>query len=486
MTFINREAELSFLEEAWQSPKAQFVVLWGKRRVGKTELVKKFIADKPHIYFLSESTHDREQLSRFSTALGKFFLEPLLTTRGFAGWEESFEYVRDKKIKFVLAIDEFPYLIQSNPAIPGLFQKAWDEYWSKSGICLILLGSSIAMMESEVLGYTSPLYGRRTGQWRVEPMDFEAVRKFRSSASFEDRLFHYALAGGIPAYWLQFDRKIDFSHNLKLHVLKKGRALYDEVEFILREELREPRYYFALLQAVAQGKRKLSEIVNATGISQPTANKYLGVLADLGIVERELPVTEDKPLKSKKGLYLITDEFFGFWFSFIFPRRSELEMNMTEAVLKDIMGQMPHYVSRVYEKISREMLRKHSDLFFPFSAVGRWWDKNEEIDLVAVNPALNSILFCEVKWSKKPVGVDIYEALRTKAKLITWGKTDRKEFYCLFSKKGFTDAMIKLAKKDGVVLFRENRPLSGTRQTISGIRNKKSGGGFGPPPLSTT
>jgi len=459
MTFINREEELSFLEEAWQSPKAQFVVLWGKRRVGKTELVKKFISDKPHIYFLSESTHDREQLSRFSTALGKFFQEPLLTTRGFAGWEESFEYVRDKKKKFVLVIDEFPYLIQSNPAIPGLFQKAWDEYWSKSGILLILLGSSIAMMESEVLGYKSPLYGRRTGQWRVEPMDFGAVSRFRSTASFEDRMFHYALAGGIPAYWLQFDREKDFAHNLKMRVLKKGQALYDEVEFILREELREPRYYFALLQAVAQGKRKLSEIVNATGISQPTANKYLGVLADLGIVEREIPVTEDKPLKSKKGLYRITDEFFGFWFSFIFPRRAELEMGMADAVLKDIIGQMPRHVSTVYEKIARETLRKHTDLLFPFSAIGRWWDKNEEIDLVAVNPALNSILFCEVKWSEKPVGVDIYEALRAKAKLIAWGKKDRKEFYCLFSKKGFTDAMMRQARKDGVTLFKENRPL---------------------------
>lgn len=460
MTFINREQELSFLEETWQGSKAQFVVLWGKRRVGKTELVKQFIADKPHLYFLSESTHDREQLARFSAAVGRFFQEPLLTTRGFSGWEESFAYIRDKRKKFVLVIDEFPYLIQSNQAIPGLFQKAWDEYWSKSNIRLILLGSSIAMMESEVLGYKSPLYGRRTGQWKVEPMDFDAVGRFRATAPIEDRVFHYSLAGGIPAYWLQFDREKDFAHNLKQHVLRKGQALYDEVEFILREELREPRYYFALLQAVAQGKRKLSEIVNATGISQPSANKYLGVLADLGIVEREIPVTEGKPLKSKKGLYRIIDEFFSFWFRFVFPRRAELEMGLADAVLKDILGQMPQYVSTVYEKIAKESLRMHTDLFFPFSAVGRWWDRNNEIDLVAINPSLNSILFCEVKWSEKPVGVDVYEALREKAKQVSWRQKDRKEFYCLLSRKGFTDAMVKRAKEDGCILFKENRPLT--------------------------
>ncbi len=463
MTFINREQELAFLEESWQGPKARFVVLWGKRRVGKTELVKKFIADRPHIYFLSESTHDREQLARFSVAVGRFFQEPLLSTRGFAGWEESFEYIRDKKKKFVLVIDEFPYLIQSNSAIPGLFQKAWDEYWSKSSIRLILLGSSVAMMESEVLGYKSPLYGRRTGQWKVEPMDFDAVSKFRATAPFEDRLFHYSLAGGIPAYWLQFDRDKDFAYNLQQHVLRKGQALYDEVEFILREELREPRYYFALLQAVAHGKRKLAEIVNATGISQPAANKYLGVLADLGIVEREIPVTEEKPLKSKKGLYRLTDEFFSFWFRFVFPRRAELEMGMADAVLKDILGHMPQYVSSVYEKTAKKTLRKHSDLFFPYSAIGRWWDKNNEIDLVALNPSLNSVLFCEVKGSEKPVGVDVYEALLEKAERVAWGRKGRKEFYSLFSRKGFTDAMVKRAKEDGVILFRENRPLIRTR-----------------------
>ena len=459
MRFIDREKELSFLEEKWKEKKAQFIVLWGKRRVGKTELIRRFVQNKPHVYFLSESTSEHEQLRRFSTAVGEFFREPLLTTRGFSTWEECFKYIRDKGKRFILVVDEFPYLIQSNPGILSLFQKAWDMYWAKSRIYLVLLGSSVAMMENEVLGYRSPLYGRRTGQWRVDPMTFEQVSRFRSGASFEDRLLHYSVAGGIPAYWLQFSRKDDFVSNLKKRVLKKGEMLYDEAEFLLREELREPRYYFALLQAVSQGKRKLSEIVNATGIQLPVANKYLGVLADLKIVSREIPVTEEKPLKSKKGLYRIEDEFFRFWFRFVFPKRSEIEMGRMDGVIKSIMKQMPQHLSLVYEKVAIETIWRHRDRFFPFMSVGRWWDRNEEIDLVGINEESNEILFGEVKWSEKPVGIDVYESLREKASKVQWGRQGRKEFYCLFSRKGFTRTMMKRAREENVALFTEDRPV---------------------------
>jgi len=459
MEFIDRQRELAFLEDKWKEKGAQLIVLWGKRRVGKTELVKQFQKGKPCVYFLAESTHEKDQLHRFSQEVGKFFQEPLLQTRGFAGWEECFRYIKEKKQRFVLCIDEFPYLIFSNPAIPSLFQKAWDEYWSKSEVFLILLGSSMAMMETEVLGYRSPLYGRRTGQWRVEPLSFLEAGKFLKRKSFTEQLHHFAVAGGIPAYWLQFDSEKDIWENLKKHVLHRGAMLYDEVEFILREELREPRYYFALLQAIAQGKRKLSEIVNATGIRQPAANKYLAVLGDLKIVERELPITEEKALKGKKGLYRIQDEFFRFWFRFVFPRRGELEMGRVEGVIRSIKEDFPQYLGLLYEKIAVECLWNHMDSFFPFERIGKWWERNEEIDVVGVNKQRNSILFGEVKWSEKTVGVDIYENLKARSKKVKWGNERRKEFFCLFSKKGFTENMMKIAKEDGVKLFKEDNPV---------------------------
>ena len=223
MNFIDREKELAVFESKYRENRSQFIILWGKRRVGKTELIKRFISDKPHVYFLSASTSEMEQLSRFSAVIGRFFEEPLLQTRGFTSWEESFQYIKMKQRRFIVAIDELPYSILSNPAITSLFQTAWDEYWQDSQIFLIVLGSSVAMMENEVLGYRSPLYGRRTGQWRVDPMTFASVSDFRKSKSFEDRLSHYSVAGGIPAYWLQFSTNLDFWGNLEQNVLKKGR-----------------------------------------------------------------------------------------------------------------------------------------------------------------------------------------------------------------------------------------------------------------------
>lgn len=456
MTFIDRQSELRFLEDKWQDPRPQLIVLWGKRRVGKTELVKQFIADKPSLYFLSESTSDKEQLSRFSQLLGEFLGEALLLTRGFSTWEEAFAYLKSRNERFILVFDEFPYLIQANSAIPSIFQKGWDEYLANSNIYLILLGSSIAMMETEVLGYRSPLYGRRSGQWLVDPMPFRAASQFRADKPFADRLAHFAVAGGVPAYWLRFSPAKEFAENLRDHVFRKGEMLYDEVEFLLRAEVREPRYYFALLQAIAQGKRKLSEIVNASGLQQSHANKYLSVLAELRIVEREVPVTEATPLKSKKGLYRISDEFCRFWFRFVLPRRSELELGRLDHITQESIEQLPQFLGETYEKVAKETLLADMDTFFPFTAIGRWWDRAEEIDVVAINSDLDAILFCEAKATEKKVGSDILESLREKARKVQWGSTGRKEYFCLFSRTGFTVDLLEKARNEGIVLYKED------------------------------
>ncbi len=459
MKFIDRSEESAFLKSKMQGRSAQFIVLWGKRRVGKTELVRRFVQGKPHIYFLSETTSENEQIKRFSAIVGDFFDEPLLKSRGFTSWEEAFIYIGSKRQEIIVVFDEFPYLIQSNPAIPSIFQRGWDESWSRSTVYLILLGSSVGMMESEVLGSRSPLYGRRTGQWKVEPLPFYSASEFRSGKSFEDRMLHFCVAGGMPAYWLQFEKECDFYGNLQRHVLSKGQFLYDEAEFVLREELREPRYYFALLQAIAEGKRKLSEIVNATGLSHSLASKYLGILSDLKIVLREVPVTEKRPLKSKKGLYDISDEFFRFWFRFVFPYRAQIELGKTAELVRTIRREMPQYISYQYEKVARELLVEGQEKVFPILACGRWWDKNDEIDIVAHNTDLNSILFGEVKWSNKQVGTDILLSLKEKAGKVAWGRAKRKEYYCLFSKSGFTDGLLEIAEQEGTVLFEGERCL---------------------------
>jgi len=457
MKFINRTAELSFLDEKCRSGEGQLIVLWGKRRVGKTELVKQFIRMKPHIYFVAESTSSREQLKQLSAAFANFYHEPLLASRGFSDWGEMFLYLGGKKERLILVIDEFPHLLDADAAIASIFQKGWDEHLRESSVILILLGSSIGMMERQVLGQRSPLYGRRTGQWKVEPMSFLNVCQFRPDMPFSDQISHYAVAGGIPAYWLQFEKKLDFWQNIQQRVLAKGQYLYDEAEFILRQELREPRYYFAILAAISQGKRRLSELVNATGFSPMLINKYLGILADLQIVERELPATESKPHKAKKGLYRIQDAFLNFWFRFVLPRRSLLEMGQLDKVLADIRLEWSIYLGSVYETVCKEMLVDASSRFFPFLAIGRWWNKNEEIDLVAINEEENCILFAEVKYSTKPVGINIYEELLHKARSVVWGRPGRQERFALFSATGFTDAMLRLARDEEVALWKGDK-----------------------------
>jgi hypothetical protein len=273
-------------------------------------------------------------------------------------------------------------------------------------------------------------------------------------------MMHYSLAGGVPAYWLHLSEEKDFFRNLRDHVLKKREPLYDEAEFLLREELREPRYYFSLLQAIAQGKRKLAEIVNATGIPHATANKYLLVLSDLDIVEREVPVTEKNPAKSKKGLYRIKDQFLGFWFRFVFPRRGDLEMGRHERVLREIGKGMPPYLSPVYERVAAEILKESMPRFFPFDALGRWWDRNEEIDLVALDRERSQALFVEVKWTEKPVGTNVYEELKAKAAKVCMEGEKPERRFALFSRKGFTPAMFQLAREEDVVLFQGEKPIS--------------------------
>jgi len=461
--FIDREDELRFLEEKWRSGDPQLLVLWGKRRVGKTELVKQFLQGKRAIYFLADLTDDREQLGRLSRAVGEFFDESLLRTRGFGEWEECFRYLRDRRERIAVVIDEFPYLIQANRAIPSLFQKAWDEYWAGSSLYVILLGSSVGMMETEVLGYEAPLYGRRTGQWKLRPLPFAMARQFRPGRAFEDAVRHFAVAGGIPAYWRWFSEDKDFFENVAERIVRKGEPAFDEVEFLLREELREPRNYFVLLQAVAHGKRKLGEIVNASGMALGSANKYLSVLADLDLIEREVPVTEAKPLKSKKGLYRIKDEFVRFWFRFVFPRRGELELGRPERVLEDIRRDLPSYLGQVYERVAGEMMLNDRETFGELDRVGRWWDRETEIDVVALSGGENRIWYGEVKWSDQPVGTDVWEGLRAKAERVDWGdgKTERR--FVLFARSGFTKDLRRTAGKaeggkgGGLVLYHGDR-----------------------------
>ncbi len=355
----------------------------------------------PHIYFLADKTSEKDQLRAFSEKVGLMFGDSFLLSRGFGNWQEVFTYLKGKE-RVVIAIDEFPFLIEANPAIPSIFQKGWDEDLKGSGAFLILLGSSIGMMETEVLGYKSPLFGRRTGQLLVEPLNFWDAKKFGARWSAEEFMNVYATLGGTPAYLLQFDYSHDHWTNVKRAILTREAYLSAEPEFILRQELREPRNYFAILRALSMGKTKPGEIVNETGFDKSMIGKYLSILTDLRVVRREVPVTEKTPEKSKKGIYTIDDNFFRFWFNFIFPNRSFIEEDEIDYMLeKKVKPAMDMFTSQVYEEVCRTFVKKGRLKGLKFDKVGRWRSKDAEIDIVATNDDDNAILFGEVKWSRK-------------------------------------------------------------------------------------
>lgn len=457
MKFVNREEEINSLEKFWKEKGSQFVVIFGKRRIGKTELIKQFVKDKPHIYFLAQKISDNDNLRMLAKLIGEYFDDIILQSNGFANWETFFLFLKEKvKKKIVIAIDEFPYLAEANKGISSIFQAGWDEFLKETPTYLILCGSSIAMMEQEVLAYKAPLYGRRTGQMLVKPFGFYEATEFFPQLSFEERMSFFSMMGGNPSYLNKVNPEKSLEDNIRNNFLSPEASLYSEAEFILHEELREPRNYFAILRAIAQGRTRISEIVNETGFEKSILHKYLFVLEDLQIIHKEVPVTEKNPQKSRKGIYKLQDQFFKFWFKYILPNRSKIEEGKSDIVLRNIMEDFNTTVAENYEKVAQNILKRNEEKFFAIESIGRWWDRNEEIDIVALNEKENRILFGEVKWSNKPVGVDIYENLKRKTGLVQWGKEGRKEYFCLFSKSSFTDGMKRIAKKENVMLFHKD------------------------------
>jgi len=455
MEFVDRKTELAYLEDRHARGDFQFIPIYGRRRVGKTRLVREFMKKRPGIYFMADTASEREQLMNLGREVGGFFRDDILVSSGFRDWPQVFAYLQEKARhqRLVFTVDEFPYLVGANPAVSSIFQKGLDLGLKDSRLMLLLTGSSIGMMEEEVLLARAPLYGRRTGSLEVRELPFDAFSELFPGMPCADRIAVYSLFGGIPAYLETVFPAAPVMDMIRRSVLDRGSFLYNEVEFLLREELREPRNYFVILRAIAQGKRKISEIINDTGLDKAHVSRYLDILRSLRLVEKQVPVTEQYPDKSRAGLYRIHDRFFTFWFRYVFPLRGRLEIGQTDHVLQRIAGTFEAFVGEAYEDVSRELcLKLMKEGVMSFTSLGRWWERNEEIDVVALDEEESVAWFGECKWSRKKVGVNVYDDLVRKSKLVSWRRGERSDRFVLFSRSGFTDAMIARAKEDGVVL----------------------------------
>ncbi len=458
MKFINREKELDFLNQIWLDKKPHLIIVYGKRRVGKTELLKQFIKKKKAVYFLADKRSSKDQLKELGRIMGGYFNDWLLAKNGFSEWLDVFLYLKEKvNNRFIFVIDEFSYLLEVEKNISFIFQKGWDEYLKEKNIILILCGSSISMMEKETLDYRSPLYGRRTGQIFLKPLTFYQSWQFFPKKNLNDFLSIYSITGGMPSYLLQIDDKLSIVDNVKENIFKRTAFLYNEVEFFLKNELREVKNYLSILKAIAFGKRKFGEIGNDVGLQKNILIKYLTILTNLQLVEKEIHVTEKFPQKSKKGLYKISDNFFRFWFQFVFPYKTELEIENFNEPLKNFKRKFNILKALVYEEIALEILLKNQEKIFPFERVGKWWEKEENIDIVGLNEEKKAIIFGEVKWSDRLMDIDVYYHLKEKSKFVDWQKGKRRERFIFFNKTGFTKRFLELAKKEKTFLVRGDK-----------------------------
>ena len=447
--FIGRARELKSLNSLYDSGKFEFVVLYGRRRVGKTELINHFIAQRPAIYFMGVESNAKQNLENFSKSIIEY-ASGIAAETTFASFQAALETVfkLSEKERIILAIDEYPYIARASKSLASTLQLLIDKYKKSSKMMLILCGSSMSYMEDHVLSYKAPLYGRRTAQIKLLPFDFEETCCYFKKYSAEDKALAYGIIGGTPQYILQMDDKLSVEDNIKNTYLNPGSSLYEEPTNLLKQEVREPAIYTAIITAIAAGASRMSEISNKVGENTNVCSIYLKNLLTLGIVQKETPYGEKA---SKKSIYSIEDNMFRFWYRFVPENTSLIARGAADLVYKRIEPHLSTYMGKVFEQICKQYLWKllltdKSPILF--SSLGRWWGSDPvrkcqaEIDIMGEEDK-NTALFAECKWTNEKTDSGVLETLIQRSELFSYNK----KHYYLFSKNGFTKGCMERAKE---------------------------------------
>lgn len=472
MKFIGRKAELAKLNAEYERDGA-FVVIYGRRRVGKTTLIKEFLKKRTAFYFLATEELESQSMKRLAGVVARMTKNSLLQKAVFTDWLDLFQVIADYEPdkKKVLVIDEFPYLVKTNPAFPSILQNAWDEFLKDSNVMLILAGSLIGMMQKHALSYDSPLYGRRTSQMRLAPLPFTDVYDAQN-LPFDKAAEQYAVTGGVPKYLEFFEDGRELVEQLTDTVLSKSGFLYEEPFFLLKSESMSAVNYFSIIKSIADGNHKLGKIAGALGQETSALTPYLSTLADLGFIEKRTPITEKNPEKSRKGLYFLSDNFIRFWFRYVYPYKGELELDNMQIVLDEIGKDfIEKFAAFAYEDICRDIfvnLCKKGAVSFVPSRIGSYWlndyDSDTEIDVMAVDHQ-NKLLFAgECKYHAKPVDAPVYFSLKEKVSNTAEIKKvfpGYEVIYGIFSKSGFTGRLLDTARENtSLLLINEDHIIS--------------------------
>lgn len=471
MRFIGRKNELHTLNTEYNR-NSSFVVIYGRRRVGKTTLIKEFLKNKTAFYYLATEELESQSMKRLANVIARTTKNTLLQKIEFTDWLDLFQLIADYKPeeKKVLVIDEFPYLVRTNSAFPSILQNAWDEFLKDSNVMLILSGSLIGMMQKHALSYDSPLYGRRTAQMRLTPLSFTSIYETQN-LPFEQAVEQFALTGGVPKYLEFFEDGRPLEEQLKDAVFSKNGFLYEEPNFLLKSESLTAVNYFSIIKTIADGNHKLGKIASALGQESSSLTPYLSTLSDLGFIEKRTPITEKNPEKSRKGLYFIANNFLRFWFCYVYPYKGELELDNMQIVLDEIHKDFKEkFVAFAYEDICKDIFAKicsNNAISFVPSRIGSYWlndyDGDTEIDVMSVDHQNKQVFAGECKYHTKPVDAPVYFTLKEK---VDNASEIRKSFpkynviYGLFSKSGFTKRMLDIAKGNpNILLIHEDHLL---------------------------
>ena len=459
MKFLGREKEILGLEKEYARD-GGFVVIYGRRRIGKTTLIKQFIKSKTAFYFLATKEVESQSMKRFAGVIARTTGNSVMQKAAFSDWLDLFQAVADYKPneKKVLVIDEFPYLVKVNDSFPSILQNAWDEILKDSNVMLILCGSLISMMKKHALSYESPLYGRRTAQMRIAPLPFTTVYE-NQKLSFEEAAEQYSITGGVPKYMEFFSDGQPLYEQIKENVLSKNGFLYEEPNFLLTDEVQVPTNYFSIIKVIADGNHKLGTIAGILGLETSALTPYLKTLSELGFIEKQVPVTEKNAEKTRKGLYFISDNFLRFWFRYVYPYKGELELDNTQISLDELDKDFKEkFVAFAYEDICKEIFaRLCSDKAIDFtpSKIGSYWlnDKsgNTQIDVMAVDTVNKRLFAGECKYHNQPIDADVYFELVKKVDNSSEIKSAFKGYmviYGVFSKSGFTSRMTDISNSN--------------------------------------
>lgn len=454
---IGRKEELKHLNNLYKSESFEYLVMYGRRRVGKTTLLQKFSKDVNAIFYPAQSKNDALNLEDFSKMVQLHFDGLFISP--FKSWKDSFEYI-DKKVntKTAIIIDEFPFLADENPTIKSVLQHTIDHLWKNNkNIFLILCGSSVSFMESDVMGNKSPLHDRQTSSLEILPFDYLDSSLFFKNYTNEQKLLAYGILGGVPRYLEAFDDNLTLEENIAEKIIKNGAYLHEEPINLLKAELRETNIYNSILSAISNGKNRISEISDFIHEDKSKVSKYLITLQTMRLIEKIIPCGENK--ESKKGIYVITDNFNKFWFRYEFTNNAYYQMLGSYAASKEIMDDISNFMGDVFEKICLEYLIRQAKAdkldFIPYK-IGKWWGNNpyikaqDDVDILLIDKTGKKALFVECKFTNKKMPHEEYEDLKTA--MLAFDEIENKKMMFI-SKSGYEDSVKRHAKKDGTILL---------------------------------